>query len=740
MDYPRQIKKFLYSHYFFSGARQAVGVTLPALVLFWGLDQHLLGLAVASGALCASVADVNGPLRHKHIELLACSVLGAATAALTGLSSAHPVTLWLCVGGLSFFLSLLVVYGYRASLVSFACLLIMVLNVETVVSPGAALLNAGAVLAGGLWYTYFSLAVCRVLWFRLEQQTLAECFFATAQYLEAKGAFYDVDQDLDECYRRLIATQVNVVEKQQAAREMILRDLPRLRRGQLDKRRAMLLNLFVNVVDLHEVVVSVHTDYPLLRKTFEHADILIFFRDLIRKAAADVDSVGFAIASDQPARSRSSWKAEFRAIEYEIELLKEKRFQQDMPDAYDALVATFRRVWSTSRQIEKLYRNIQRDGGMPNMETRLDQALNRFVSRQSFSPKLLWHNLTFASPSFRHALRVSIAILGGLALAHFLPLLKGQSHSYWILLTTIVILKPGFSLTKQKNFQRLSGTLIGCLLVLAILFVVHKPWALLGLMFFFMVMGNSLALFNYGLAVVFTSAYVLLLFHFLVPGSILVVGERALDTAIGSLVALVCSYFFPYWEYRLMSPLVRGAVLSTRDYLQSCLGRDGVVDEFAYRMARKNMHIAFANFGAAFKRMMLEPKSKQVSVAELNGLLVQTHVLASHITSISEILARHLLRDKSGELNAAVQAILGMLQQAADAPVAGQRGGDVDPAETLRDFTRRLDALVVHQEQQPGASIEDIQELKLIAHQIKQMLRVGELIFKDMRAMRLPAG
>ena len=37
------------------------------------------------------------------------------------------------------------------------------------------------------------------------------------------------------------------------------------------------------------------------------------------------------------------------------------------------------------------------------------------------------------------------------------------SHSYWILLTIVVILKPNFSMTKQRYNDRLIGTLIGCI-------------------------------------------------------------------------------------------------------------------------------------------------------------------------------------------------------------------------------------------------------------------------------------
>ena len=61
--------------------------------------------------------------------------------------------------------------------------------------------------------------------------------------------------------------------------------------------------------------------------------------------------------------------------------------------------------------------------------------------------------------------------------------------------------------------------------------------------------------------------------------------------------------------------------------------------DLAWRLARKNVHIAFSNFAEAFYRMMSEPKSHQVDVPELNNLLIQNHVLASQITAAIPILA-----------------------------------------------------------------------------------------------------
>jgi hypothetical protein len=62
----------------------------------------------------------------------------------------------------------------------------------------------------------------------------------------------------------------------------------------------------------------------------------------------------------------------------------------------------------------------------------------------------------------------------GLWLGDHLPY---ASHSYWILLTIVVILKPNFSMTKQRYNDRLIGTLIGCIISVGILRWIHAAGA-----------------------------------------------------------------------------------------------------------------------------------------------------------------------------------------------------------------------------------------------------------------------
>src|SRR5690606_20482007 len=61
--------------------------------------------------------------------------------------------------------------------------------------------------------------------------------------------------------------------------------------------------------------------------------------------------------------------------------------------------------------------------------------------------------------------------------------------------------------------------------------------------------------------------------------------------------------------------------------------------EMHWRIARKNVYIAFSNFASAFYRMMDDPIKRQNNVPELNHLMIQFHVLGSQISAAIPILA-----------------------------------------------------------------------------------------------------
>ncbi|WP_042688392.1 FUSC family protein, partial [Candidatus Glomeribacter gigasporarum] len=509
MHYALRIKKFLYSQYFYGGLRIACGISLPAALMLTVFHERALGFAIAAGALGACQVDMPGPLKHKRNDMLACTLIGSLAALATGLAAYRPLTLWLTVAPLAFMVSMLDVYGAKWPRISFAALMMMVITLSQSLTFKQAWINALCLLGGGLWYTCWSAAVNRWQAERMEQQAIGESIFAVAEYLRARARLYDSKNDLDECYRNLVARQVAVVDAQDAARDLVLRNLPVLRAGRLDARRTMLFNLFVNMVDLHQMVLAAHTDYAQMREAFDDADVMVFLRDLIDKAAGDLDFLGMAVLQDRASEVRIIPKAELRALEYEIDVRRKKGFPARAPEAHAALVAVFRRAWSVLRRIDKMHRLLERPLSCTDTELRIERALQSFLLRKRVPARQIFSNLNLNSPSFRHALRVSGAVALGLWLGKSLPL----TNAYWICLTIIVILKPGFSLTKQRNMQRLMGTVIGCALSVALTLGVKSTPVLLVVMFACMALGYSFLLFNYLVSVIFISAYVLILYH-----------------------------------------------------------------------------------------------------------------------------------------------------------------------------------------------------------------------------------
>jgi uncharacterized membrane protein YccC len=167
------------------------------------------------------------------------------------------------------------------------------------------------------------------------------------------------------------------------------------------------------------------------------------------------------------------------------------------------------------------------------------------------------------------------------------------------------------------------------------------------------IIGGSMLQINYMVASVFNTNAVLLAFHFVDPTAATVIGDRALDTFIGSVISFACSYFLPWWEAQFMPSLTRAAISANREYLRAGLkyvaifqqsGKNPLDEQvkqadLAWRLSRKNAYVALSNLADAFYRMMLEPHSRQWHAVEFNNLMIQNHTLASQIATVIHTLA-----------------------------------------------------------------------------------------------------
>src|SRR5690554_4568828 len=162
-----QLQRFIYSHYLLGGLRQSIGVLLPVALLGGFFKLYGIGVIASMGALCVAIVDQpGGPRRYRSNEMLGAAALGTFTAFITGLSSSTPLLIWILVPLLSFFYSMLNVFGKRGGLIGFACLLLMALTLRFPMSPNEVLFHTLFSGGGALFYFAFSTLFRQVLLYR----------------------------------------------------------------------------------------------------------------------------------------------------------------------------------------------------------------------------------------------------------------------------------------------------------------------------------------------------------------------------------------------------------------------------------------------------------------------------------------------------------------------------------------------------------------------------------------------
>lgn len=631
----RQVRYFLFSHYFSDGLRTTVAVLLPALFFFRVVNQPDWGLMLGLGALSGSITDSPGPFIHKRNGLLACCGFIFLTAILTGYARLNPWTLGLEIGLLSFFFALFTVYGSRAAAVGSAGMLVMILLMDRPLEIPQIWQHAVLILAGGLWYTAISLAFRQFRPYRQAQQALAECVHEIAHFLRVKADFYDGRTNLDDDYRRLVAQHVKVSEKQDVVRELLFKSRRMVEETTLEGRR--LVFTFSELVDLYEQISAMYYDYEALRERFGTTGLLNDIAGMIRRLVGKLDAIGLAIQENTAPNAPIDFGADFVRFKERIDAL-ESQGGVGNPLILKRILVNIRQL---TERINALSQIRTSSGNLVPDRPTISFDYSRFVTHQPIRLSQLRDNLTLNSTTFRYALRMAIACVVGYLIATFW---SSGHHSYWILLTITVILKPAYALTRQRNTDRLIGTLAGGLIGVLLLLTVTNTTVLFVFLILFMLGTYSFSRWNYITMVIFVTPFVLILLHFMGVGLREVVEERILDTFIGGIIALAASYLlFPRWESAQIADHLRDVLRADLRYLQTLADAlsGKLVSLTDYKLARKELYVQSANLSAAFERMLSEPKSKRSHQQDLLEFAVLNHIFSSNIATVATNTLTH---------------------------------------------------------------------------------------------------
>lgn len=629
----KEVQYFFYSQAFADGFRSTVAILLPALI--GSYTGHFgLGLTVALGAMCVSLTDAPGPVLNKRNSMLFCILFAFFIAVITALARTNAFLMGLEIVAVTFFFSMFVVYGQRATAVGSAAVLVMILTMDNPVERADVFSHAGLILAGGAWYMLLSLTLYGIRPYRNAQRALGECMREVANYLSIRADFYNLKTDLETDYKRLVAQHVVVNEKQDLVREVLFKTRQIVEETTDESRK--LVFTFVETVDLFEDITAAYYDYRSLRELFGGTGILQAFHFTLKKITDELHAIGIAIQTNSSFRKNFDYAEEIKRLKQQIDALPADHATHKR--VLIKILVNFRNLLNGLDNIEQYF-----TAGIQRNKTGVDHS--HFVTHQPLDPKIFWNNVNIQSSAFRHAIRVSAACLIGYIITLFMP---AEKHSYWILLTIAFIIKPAFSHTKQRNVERIIGTLIGAAIGVGILFLIEDGTVRFFIMVLFMLGTYTFMRLNYLAMVMCVTPYVFIVFSFIGSEFRAIAWERIMDTFIGCAIAFSASYFlFPSWEREQLKQYMRDIIKANMVYLQKVIkalsGHQVTLIE--YKVARKEVYLHSANLSAAFQRMMSEPKSKQTSRSQLQQFVVLNHLFFSNIANMATTL---LSKDRQG--------------------------------------------------------------------------------------------
>jgi uncharacterized membrane protein YccC len=292
-----------------------------------------------------------------------------------------------------------------------------------------------------------------------------------------------------------------------------------------------------------------------------------------------------------------------------------------------------------------------------------EKDIEKLITKDYYPLSTLIENFSFSSLVFRHSLRITLTLLIGFIIGKFLPF----ENVYWILLTIVVIMRPGYGLTKERTLNRFIGTVAGGFLGFLLLSFGPTPLILGVLTIFFLILGLSFNPSNYKVGTLFITLHVLFIFAILNPTHNEIIIYRILDTLVGALLALFANHFFwPFWEFLNTNENIENSIKAIRNYIIqiSLFYNNKQTINSNYRLARNQAFIEIGNLMASFQRMLQEPKSKQNNLQHVYKITVINNAMLSSAASLGTYTQTHKTTDASEAFNTTIDQIISNLDLA----------------------------------------------------------------------------
>ncbi len=658
--------------------------------LSWYLSQPSMAIPLFLGIIASALAETDDSWSGRLSALLVTLLCFSVAAASVQVLFPFPLLFALGMAVAAFGLVMLGALGERYAAIAQATLILSIYSMIAADQRGGEALHPWRdpllLIAGASWYGLLS-----VLWNALfahqpVQQSLARLYRELGQYYKLKAALFEPVRQLDVEERRLHLAQQNgrVVSALNVTKETLLH---RLGNGRPGVKISHYLKLYFLAQDLHERVSSSHYPYQELAEAFFHSDVLFRCGRLLRLQGVACADLANAVQLRQPFRYSDANAQALADLESSLEHLR----MQSNP-AWRGLLRSLRAL---SGNLSTMQRQLSTASNPDALEGEQDSSL---LDRQPQSLRDALNRirlqLTPTSLLFRHALRMSLALLCGYAVLHTIH----PEQGYWVLLTTVFVCQPNYGATRIKLVQRVTGTALGLIAGWALfdLFPSQQVQALFAVVAGVVFFASRSS--RYTLATAAITLLVLFCFNQVGDGYGLI-WPRLVDTLLGSLIAAAAVFFvLPDWQGRRLNQVVANTLARSADYLRQIMAQyeSGKRDDLAYRLARRNAHNADAALSTTLSNMLLEPGHFRKDAETGFRFLILSHTLLNYLSGLGA--HRESLPDDARDelLESAARQLASSLDELADGlqhnqPVAVYSEAEEALAQQLEQTAEEMD-------------------------------------------------
>lgn len=255
------------------------------------------------------------------------------------------------------------IYGARPGSIGTAVMLVMTLTIDprlNLDTPVKVITHSLYMACGGLWYMCFSMLLYNFRPYRLLQQALGEAIQATGEYLLIRSELYRKDVNYENTFKQLLQQQARVQHKQTELSELLFKTRSIVKESTNVGRSLVMIHL--DVADIFERIMMSHQQYPLLHQYFDETDILNDYYHLAKELAFELEDVGIAVKSGEPAKKRRDLAEQISKVTEKLDSLRLTYLKPDNIEGFISLRRILENIQDLAERLATLHKYTNLDG------------------------------------------------------------------------------------------------------------------------------------------------------------------------------------------------------------------------------------------------------------------------------------------------------------------------------------------------------------------------------------------